>query len=194
MRRTSSGRSAVVLIGCITLMSSVASVHADNRLSNKGHWDRTGAVAHVKFLDHTDSPWPVDTASADWDEANQIDVDWQLTDGSPSVGPAVYVSGHGLLTRTSSSDPTAQAPQAIGLTVLPMPTIIGTRIMRSASTDRATESASVLREPWPVRSSDTRWDWLMPTRSKAACGKRRAKQTLRPVHTRRPIHKPSVNL
>jgi len=63
-------------------MSSVASVHADNRLSNKGHWDRTGAVAHVKFLDHTDSPWPVDTASADWDEANQIDVDWQLTDGS----------------------------------------------------------------------------------------------------------------
>lgn len=74
--------------------------NADNRLGNRGHWDRSSSVAHVKFLDFTESPWPVGTASADWDQANNIDVDWVLAEGNPTcLGDCVRVR-----TRLASED------------------------------------------------------------------------------------------
>jgi hypothetical protein len=80
-----------LLIAVLGALSYVAALpagpaEADNRLSNFGHWDRTGSVAHVKFLDHTGDPWPVGTSHLDWDEADNIDVDWQLDENSTGCG------------------------------------------------------------------------------------------------------------
>lgn len=76
----------LVTLACLTVLMGAQAAHADNRLNNNGHWERRSSVAHVKFLDYTPSPWPVRTASGDWDQAYNIDVDWFLA-GSTNCGP-----------------------------------------------------------------------------------------------------------
>lgn len=76
-------------LGALVLVGGVGpSAVGDNRLPNKGHWDRANNEwpAHVTFVDYTGPAWPVGGASADWDVANRIDLDYLDAGGPGSCG------------------------------------------------------------------------------------------------------------
>lgn len=76
---------AVVLAAAIIAAGSPVS-RADNRLGNRGHWERTPPVARVKFLDYTGTPWPVNAVNSKWDEADNIDTDWEVASSYSNCG------------------------------------------------------------------------------------------------------------
>jgi hypothetical protein len=75
---------ALLILGASVLAPTAA--QANHRLPNNGHWDRTSTVAHVKFLDYSGPSWPVGTANADWDQADNIDSDWVVADDNSTCG------------------------------------------------------------------------------------------------------------
>lgn len=77
---------AALVLVAVTLVIVASPSSADHRLPNRGHWDDNGGLPHVKFLDYTGDPWPVGTSHLDWDQAYNIDVDWETADSSSTCG------------------------------------------------------------------------------------------------------------
>ncbi len=80
--------SFTVVLAAVMVLTAAPVGQADNRLGNYGHWKVRDfpAPARVKFLDHTGTPWPVHDAAIKWDEAANIDVDWEVAGAYSNCG------------------------------------------------------------------------------------------------------------
>lgn len=77
-----------VLLAVVLVSTAAPISQADNRLGNYGHWKVRDwpAPARVKFLDHTGTPWPVHDVAIKWDEADNLDVDWEVAGAYSNCG------------------------------------------------------------------------------------------------------------
>ncbi len=142
----------VVAPAALALVAVPLAAQAENRSGNKGHWDRPGAVAHVKFLDYTGDQWPVGTASFTWDEANNIDVDWFPVEPDSTCGPdCVRVR-----TRAPGDDlafePNCRGAAAYWTIYPPTTETIGPRATQSESIGRAATTDTARAGPSSARS------------------------------------------